>query len=86
MKVFKRMMDKHDRENDDCIVRQLEMCVDNTIITPGYSIQFWRDVALYGVEEAILYLRNGKHGNADVLAKEWEEIKKRINSNENSSK
>ena len=38
-------------------VRHLEMLVDRVATNPGISIQFWSDVRLYGVDEAVTYLR-----------------------------
>ena len=71
-------MQKHDEVNRDETVRELEMIADGAITSSGYPVQFWQDVQLYGVDEAILYVRNGKHGNADIISKAWEEIRLRI--------
>lgn len=60
----------------DCVVRELEMVSDGAITAPGYTIQFWRDVNLYGVDEAILLV--GKYGNGDKIAEGWAKIKERI--------
>lgn len=48
----------HDLEYDDDLVREIEMIVDSVLIQTGYAIQFWRDVAIYGIDEALLYLKN----------------------------
>jgi len=76
-----RTMQKHDIANHDCAVRELEMEVDAALDPnyAGYTLQFWRDVNLYGVDEAILYVRNGKYGDADRIQKRWlEKIRPRI--------
>lgn len=38
------------------LVRELEMAVDGCLVDTAYAIQFWRDVELYGIREAYLYL------------------------------
>lgn len=68
----------HDAKTDDSLVRELEMAVDMAFTSPGYAIQFWQDVQLYGIWEAILYVKNGKHGNAATIQAEWDRIKIRI--------
>lgn len=53
-------MRRHDRDNDTCYVRLIEMDVDAICIDvghPGYSQQFWRDVQLYGLRESFSMLR-----------------------------
>lgn len=47
-----------DIEHDSSIVRELEMHVDVVLTQSAYSPQFWKDVRLYGVAEAMLYLKN----------------------------
>ena len=37
--------------------RELEMAVDSTDCG-AYAIQFFQDLSLYGIDEAVLYLRN----------------------------
>lgn len=78
-RYYLKDLDRHDLEHDDCVVRQLEMEVDAAITSPGYAVQFWRDVRLYGMDEAILYVRNGNHGNADAIQAEWQNVRHRIN-------
>ena len=73
-----RMLRKHDAEKDDCAVRELEMVVDDALTSPGYRPQFWTDVELYGVDEAILYVRNGNHGDADAIRSAWITIRNRL--------
>lgn len=74
-KYYLRDLKKYDADNGASVVRQLEMEADMAITSPGYPIQFWKDVQLYGVDEAILYVKNGKHGNAEALAEKWKKIK-----------
>lgn len=77
-RVFLRDLRDYDLRRDDSVVRQLEMQVDAAINEAGYRLQFWKDVALYGVDEAILYVRNGGYGNADAIAETWNRIKVRL--------
>jgi hypothetical protein len=56
-RIFKRDMDSYDERNDESTVRELEMLVDGCLMDQGYAIQFWRDMDLYGLREAILYLQ-----------------------------
>jgi hypothetical protein len=42
---------EYDKANDTSIAREIEMAVDTAIL------QFWRDTSLYGLQEAVLYLR-----------------------------
>lgn len=77
-RITKSVLDRYDAENDTSIVRELEMEVDSCITSPGYGVQFWHDVYLYGVDEAILYIRNGNHGDWQTLAQKWEAIRQRI--------
>lgn len=70
-------LEKYDAENDASIIRELEMSVDSVIRDIEYSVQFWKDVRLYGVEEAILYLENNYH-NYDTVKTTWNSIKERM--------
>lgn len=74
-------LEDYDINNDTSIVRELEMTADAAIDVPGYSIQFWHDVALYGIDEAILYVKNQNVGDAGQLLEKWNEIKLRITGN-----
>lgn len=58
--VNMRMLETFDAKNDTSLVRELEMAVDSITcsIDAAYGMQFWRDVALYNVREAYLYLSN----------------------------
>lgn len=53
-----RAYDAANIKNESCLVRQLEMEVDYLTINDGYSVQFFRDLNLYGLREAIRYLKN----------------------------
>ena len=78
-KFYLSTLELHDKENDDSVVRELEMCVDNVVPSVGYSIQFWRDVRLYGVAEAILYLKDIVSEKSYVsIQDDWNRIKERI--------
>ena len=68
-------LEKYDAENDASIIRELEMSVDSVIRDIDYSVQFWKDVRLYGVEEAILYLENNYHNSIKTT---WNSIKERM--------
>lgn len=74
-KWYLRDLRDHDLRHDSSIVRQLEMQVDAAINEAGYRLQFWRDVSLYGVDEAILYVHNGGYGDVDAISAAWERIK-----------
>lgn len=52
-----REMQDYDLQNDESEVRLLEMLVDSGSTDPRLPIQFWRDVDVYGVREAYLYLK-----------------------------
>lgn len=69
---------QHDQQNGDCAVRELEMAVDAALYHSGYSVQFWRDVELYGVQEAIAYVRNGKMGDHAKIQEAWDSIRERL--------
>lgn len=56
-KYYYSDLEKYDVENNDSFIRLLEMNVDSVVPQLGYSVQFWRDVKLYGVDEAIAYLK-----------------------------
>lgn len=56
----------YDLEKGESIVREIEMTVDYVLRDSGYALQFWRDVEVYGLEEAYLYLCNsGQHSRED---------------------
>ena len=64
-----------DRRDEASRIRLLEMAVDNVLEDSGYAIQFWRDVELYGVREALTYLKNSRCLRPD---KDLTEIEKLI--------
>lgn len=53
-------LEKMDERFDTSMIREIEMTVDAIVtrINPIYGIQFWRDVQLYGIKEALMYLDN----------------------------
>lgn len=77
-RVYLRDLRDHDLRHNDSVVRSLEMQVDAAINEAGYRLQFWRDVALYGVDEAILYVHNGGYGDVDAISKCWERLRLRL--------
>jgi hypothetical protein len=59
-RLYLRELVKFDLAHGSSLVRWVEMTVDR-LLKPGgegYSIQFWKDAELYGLDEAVLYLRN----------------------------
>ncbi len=68
-------LQKHDLAHDTTIVRELEMTCDSVITPSDYVPQFWKDAQVYGIDEAILYVRNGGYGNADAIAEVWKRIR-----------
>jgi hypothetical protein len=70
-----------DAKHGESYVREIEMAADVALTTPNYSVQFWRDVAVYGMREAILYVRNGDYGDADAILAKWDDVQKRIRAN-----
>jgi len=72
-----RMLMQHDKKTGDSMVREFEMATDMLLTSPGYQLQFCQDVRLYGVREAILYVKNGNHGDWEAIQQEWDRIKVR---------
>ena len=66
-RIFYKDLVEYDRRKGTSLVRELEMEVDGALTTPHYSVQFWKDVRLYGLREAVAYVRNGNHGDADKI-------------------
>ena len=68
-----------DYANDESLTRELEMAVDSVLIKTDYAPQFWRDVTLYGVDEAIGLLRQSGCADNDRVTTEvtpvWQRIK-----------
>ncbi len=75
---YLHLLRKYDREHNKEVVRQLEMSADANITAAGYTIQFWNDVSTYGVDEAILYVKNGNYGNAAAIKADWDRIKQEL--------
>jgi hypothetical protein len=73
-KIFLRDMRQHDLAHGECLVRELEMTVDGELREAAYSVQFWRDMELYGIDEAMDYLetanvlKDDKRGFDNVLS------------------
>jgi hypothetical protein len=61
----------------ESFVRELEMEVDGCIPEPGARVQFWKDVELYGIDEAILYVKNGKRGRWMSILAKWLDVANR---------
>lgn len=78
-RIFLKNLQAHDQRTGDCAVRELEMAVDTACTVQGYQMQFFRDAALYGVDEAITYLATGGYGDATSVSIVWERIKERLN-------
>lgn len=80
-KYYLSNLQEHDALKDDCVVRIIEMAIDDSVPNIGHSIQFWTDVRLYGVAEAILLLKDvispEKFAELNVL---WETQLKKIQS------
>lgn len=38
-------------------IREIEMAVDKAVVNQAVGAQFWEDVRLYGLKEAVVYLR-----------------------------
>lgn len=78
-KYFYSNLENHDREKDDSTIRQLEMSVDSVAPSIEHSLQFWKDVRLYGVDEAILYLEYNMYEKQSIKLKDtWNAIKNRL--------
>lgn len=67
-------LEKHDKDHNDSLVRLIEMKVDAFNLESGYRLQFWRDVKLYGVDEALSYVADLA---PPVQLKEFEEFWKK---------
>lgn len=60
-----------DEAHDTSFVREIEMTVDTYMKNNGRNIQFWKDVQLYGIHEALMFLKNDgfdEKVETDVLA------------------
>jgi len=56
-RLIQRILEEMDRRDEGGRVRRLEMAVDACLDDQVYAIQFWHDVRLYGVREALSYLQ-----------------------------
>lgn len=64
-KITRFLILRHDQLYGTSLQRLLEMAVDGVVASdPIYSVQFWRDMSLYGMSEAGAYLRSA-FPNAD---------------------
>jgi hypothetical protein len=52
-----RVYDFAHEDEESCFVRLLEMTVDQITQNSAYIPQFWKDVELYGLDEATAYLK-----------------------------
>lgn len=78
-KYYLRNLEAFDATAGESVVRELEMDVDNILShSAGRIMQFWRDVQLYGVDEAITYVRNEDADEADAIQVKWEGIRERM--------
>lgn len=71
---YLHLMHQYDAAHRTSYVREMEMTAEGAV-DPQYLLQFKEDWATYGIEEAILYVQNGSHGNAGELRRAWEKIK-----------
>lgn len=69
---------EHDLAHHASLVRELEMVADSAITATGYAVQFWTDVRIYGIDEAIMIVEDNKRGDASAIRAKWEEIKARL--------
>ncbi len=82
-KYYYKDLEQHDRNQSDSTIRLLEMTVDNVVPETGYSVQFWQDVKLYGVDEAILYLKDTVTDKQYIsLTETWERIRNALTRQE----
>lgn len=58
MRLTQRLIEAIDTQKGTSYLRQIEMTVDQVVThyDPAYGVQFWRDVAIYGLKEAMMYL------------------------------
>jgi hypothetical protein len=58
-RLFLKALQDYDASHGTHFVREMEMTVESGLKDTGYSMQFWQDVRVYGLKEAVLYLKNG---------------------------
>lgn len=49
---------KHDKRYNTSLIRELQMALEGCTSNPGIIIQFFKNLALYGIDEALIYLRS----------------------------
>lgn len=70
MKIYQRHIEQYDAEHNKSLLRELEMLIDSICYDQGMVIQFFRDLKLYGIREAMAYLRQ----NFDTNPAKWPEL------------
>ncbi len=73
-RLYLHILQKYDYDHDKSIVREIEMHVDAVLLETGYSIQFWTDVQTYGLQEALLFLKNQKNVHRGNDSKEMKDL------------
>src|SRR6516162_6029738 len=77
-RLTQRILEEMDRGDEGSRVRRLEMAVDACLDDQAYAIQFWQDVNLYGVREALSYLQGCTAINAAAKADNCAFVKRLI--------
>lgn len=72
-RVYLHKLQELDKKCGSSNIRLIEMIVDGITNNDGYSVQFWRDVEICGLREAIMYLHN-KYPVSTELVKIYNEI------------
>ncbi len=82
-RVTLNMLQAYDKKHGESIVRLLEMSVESLLMQQAYSLQFWRDVSIYGLSEAYLLLHNQPLGIWFDLAaiRKLEKLVNEVNEN-----
>lgn len=81
-RITTNRLKKLDEKNGSSHIRLIEMIVDEITGNDGYSMQFWKDMEVCGLREAILYLEQHKplgHHNITEYGKLYKEYKKIAN-------
>jgi hypothetical protein len=68
-RITLKVLESIDSRNDLFLIRGIEMTVESICIRidQAYQIQFWEDVRLYGLKEAIVYLDNFVESKSNPL-------------------
>lgn len=74
MRLYFSRLQEYDLANDTSHVREIEMAVDASLLDTAYAVQFWKDVRMYGLKEAVLYLRNTEEVRTEEGLEEVERI------------